>query len=221
MLNGLNAASLGAAATPLAMKRSPDARDYQLNIHDVANCRRVIEHETFMLSPEDAESIRLLVRCFVSVTNGAANNATCSYPTPSLRCAACVHCTAQCEQLLHRHTTLLTSGFPPQTLKEAALPPADQWIIMSQLPTATSTRIIILCVHPFMRKWGDNFGHQRVISMDTTFGTNRCAVLVACVHSQVLSSDERLTCAVARCAPACMRSAMYKAHMHTSVFALS
>ena len=42
-----------------AISHTPDARDYQLDVRDVANLKREIEFEAFMMHKSDSESLRL------------------------------------------------------------------------------------------------------------------------------------------------------------------
>jgi hypothetical protein len=64
-------------------------------------------------------------------------------------------------------------GFVLQMTADARKPENERFILHSTLPTADSERILIVAAHPDMLKWAAEFGHERVVSMDTTFGTTR------------------------------------------------
>lgn len=60
-----------------------------------------------------------------------------------------------------------------QVLDEQSKPVSERFIIGSKLPTAEDARLLIIAAHPQMLRWAAEHGHGGVVSMDTTFGTNR------------------------------------------------
>jgi hypothetical protein len=56
--HGIDAATSTPQEIVSRMRQTEDARDYQLTVRDVANIRRDIEFETFMLHKEDSKSLQ-------------------------------------------------------------------------------------------------------------------------------------------------------------------
>ena len=60
-----------------------------------------------------------------------------------------------------------------QVFEEQSKPIGERFIIDARLPTQDDAKLLIIAAHPQMLRWAAEHGHEGVVSMDTTFGTNR------------------------------------------------
>lgn len=62
-----------------------------------------------------------------------------------------------------------------QVQQDMRKPDSERFILHAELPRETSNHMLLVCADPAMLQWAAQYGHARMMSMDTTFGLYRLA----------------------------------------------